>query len=239
MEESLPSALFDRDGATLVDLTHPLRPGMPVWPTHPCFRHEMVESYEQDDVALNHALALSEHTGTHFDAPLHFLPGGRSIDRIAPERLFGRMATIAATASAPCEAVGISLLLAFEAAHGPIRRDDAVFFHFGWDRFWNDPAPQERFLKDWPGLSADAADWLVARGVRIVGSDCLSIDCFGSPDFPAHKRLLGADILVGENFANLGRLPPFCDLVTLPLPIVGGSGSPLRAVALHRGPSHP
>lgn len=239
MAGSASSILFDREGATLVDLTHTLRPGIPVWPTHPCFRHEMVESYERGDVALNHALALSEHTGTHFDAPLHFLPGGRSIDRVAPERLFGRMATIAATDAAPCEAVGIARLRAFEAGHGPIRPNDAVFFHFGWDRFWNDPAPQERFLKDWPGLSGETAEWLVRRGVRIVGTDCLSIDRFGSSDFIAHKRLLGADILVGENFANLGRLPPFCDLVTLPLPIVGGSGSPLRAVALHRALSQP
>ncbi|GGE05779.1 cyclase [Aureimonas endophytica] len=233
------SALFDRDGATLVDLTHPMRPGMPVWPTHPPFCQEVAESYERGDVALNHALCLSEHSGTHFDAPLHFIRGGRSIDRMPPERFFGRMAVIDARDAAPCEAIGTERIAAFEAGHGPIEAGDAVFFHFGWDRFWDDPAPQDRFLRDWPGLSGAAAALLVQRGARIVGSDCLSIDRFGSTDFPAHNRLLGADILIGENFANLGRLPAFADLVTLPLPIVGGSGAPLRAFAILRPASNP
>jgi arylformamidase len=93
-------------------------------------------------------------------------------------------------------------------------------------------------LRDWPGLSGEAASWLVERQARIVGSDCLSIDSFGNSAFPAHRILLGADILIGENFANLELLPPFCLLVTLPLPIVGGSGSPLRAFALVRDGAH-
>lgn len=132
----------------------------------------------------------------------------------------------------PCEAVGADRILTFEASHGHIEADDAVFFHFGWDRFWNDASKHDRFLSDWPGLSKEASELLRARGVRVVGSDCLSIDHYGSPDFPAHKILLGADILVGENFANLGQLPPYCFLTALPLPIEGGSGSPARAVAL-------
>ena len=112
---------------------------------------------------------------------------------------------------------------------GGAARSYRVFFHFGWDRFWD--AEPAAFLADWPGLSRGAAELLVARGARIVGSDCLSIDAFGSPDFPAHLTLLGAGILIGENFAGLGSLPPFCSLAALPLPIVEGSGSPLRAIA--------
>jgi arylformamidase len=226
------TALFREDRFRFIDLTHPMKEGMPVWPTHPAFCQEVIESYDSGDVACNHSLCLSEHSGTHFDAPLHFIRGAQSIAEISLEQFFGRMATIDAKDCAPREAVDIDRILAFEDSHGPIEAGDAVFFHFGWDRYWNDTSQHDRFLKDWPGLSQAASQLLQEKGVRIVGSDCLSIDCYGSSKLPAHNILLGANILVGENFANLGRLPPYCFLVALPLPIVGGSGSPARAVAL-------
>ena len=224
------SSLFDSKAVTFVDLTHPMKVGMPVWPTHPHYWQEMVESYDRGDPACNHALAMSEHTGTHFDAPVHFIRGGATISDIPVERFFGRMARIDARDSLPRQAVEPERILAFEAEHGRIRAGDAVFFHFGWDRFWDaDPAA---FLADWPGLSRQACDLLIERGARIVGTDCLSVDCFGSEDFAAHNTLLSAGILIGENFARLGELPPHCFLITLPLPIENGTGSPLRAVAL-------
>lgn len=226
------AAAFSEDNFAFIDLTHPMRHDMPVWPTHPRFCQEVIESYDNGDVACNHSLCLSEHSGTHFDAPLHFIRGGTSIAQVPPVQFFGRMATIGALDAFPCEALGAERILAFERSHGPIQAGDAVFFHFGWDRFWSDTAQHERFLSDWPGLSKVASELLVERGARIVGSDCLSVDRYGSSDFPAHKTLLGADILVGENFANLGRLPPYCFLVALPLAIAGGSGSPARAIAL-------
>jgi kynurenine formamidase len=230
------SSLLAESGARLIDLTHPMAPGMPVWPTHPRFCQVVVESYERGDAACNHALGMSEHTGTHFDAPLHFVAGAAAIDAIDPRLFFGRMARIDARDAAPREAVGVDRLIAFEQAHGAIAAGDAVFFHFGWDAFWSDPVPHARFLFDWPGLSREATAWLVARKVRIVGSDCLSIDVFGSPDFPAHQLLLRAGILIGENFACLGETPPFAFLVSLPLPIRGGSGSPIRAIAVAPAP---
>ena len=229
--ESL-AALFSADSFSFIDLTHPMKEGMPVWPTHPPFCQTIVESYDRGDIACNHSLCLSEHSGTHFDAPLHFIRGGRSIAEMPLQQFFGRMATVDAKDCAPCEAVGVERILAFEEKHGPIEPGDAVFFHFGWDRHWNDPAPQDRFLRDWPGLSQEASEFLRVRGVRVVGSDCLSIDRYGSSDFPAHNILLGAKVLIGENFANLGQLPPYCFLAALPLAIAGGSGSPARAVAL-------
>jgi arylformamidase len=81
-------------------------------------------------------------------------------------------------------------------------------------------------------MSRQASEALVEREVRLVGSDCLSIDHFSSADFPARNTLLGADVLIGENFARLDRLPAWCSLVALPLPINGGSGLPTRAIAL-------
>ncbi len=212
----------------LIDLTHPMRNGMAVWPGHPTFSQRAVSRLEDGDIACNHALEMSEHSGTHFDAPAHFIQGGATIDSIPVERFFGRLATIAAPV-APDSQVPPSLITAFEAANGPLQPGDAVAFHFGWDRHWTGDAA--RIFRDWPGLSGAAADLLVARGVRIVATDAMSIDHFSSTDFAAHRTLLGAGVLVGENFANLGRLPAFCQLTTLPLKIEGGSGAPLRAVA--------
>lgn len=226
------TALFKENRFRFVDLTHPMKEGMPVWPSHPAFCQEVIESYDNGDVACNHSLCLSEHSGTHFDAPLHFIRGAQSIADISLEQFFGRMATIDAKDCAPCEAVTVDRILEFEERHGPIEAGDAVFFHFGWDRYWNDISQRDRFLNDWPGLSQAASELLQEKGVRIVGSDCLSIDCYGSSNFPAHNILLAENILVGENFANLGTLPPYCFLMALPLAIAGGSGSPARAVAI-------
>ena len=218
----------------LIDLTHPMTPGMPTWPTHPHYCQEIVESYDRGDVACNHRLEMSEHTGTHFDAPLHFVRDGASILDMPLTRFFGRLATISCTGCAPCELVGPDRIRRFEDEHGALAAGDAVLFHFGWDRFWADPALHQHFLADWPGLSAEASELLVDRRAGIVGSDCLSIDGFANTTFPAHRILLGAGVLVGENFANLGRLPAYCHLAALPLAIEGGSGAPARAVAFVR-----
>ncbi|MDR3374039.1 MAG: cyclase family protein [Ancalomicrobiaceae bacterium] len=224
--------LFDPARFDFIDLTHPLRPNMPVWPTHPRFCQEVIESYDRGDVAANRSLSLCEHTGTHFDAPVHFYRGRPSISDIPVERFFGRMIAIDATDVAPKGTVEPDRLDAFEQRYGAIQAGDAVFFHFGWDALWSGPIDGREFLADWPGLSAAASRWLVERGVAIVGCDCLSIDSFGAGDYPAHRILLDAGVLIGENFAGLGRLPPVCRLVALPLALEGGTGAPTRAVAL-------
>jgi kynurenine formamidase len=102
-----------------VDLTHPFV-GMPVWPTHPPFEQRRASSLEAGDVSNNHALCLSEHTGTHFGAPLHFIRGGRSIADVPVRRFFGRVATIGASDLAPDGELGVACLLDFEARHGMI-----------------------------------------------------------------------------------------------------------------------
>ena len=215
----------------LIDLTHPMKNGMAVWPGHPVFEALAVSSFAAGDIACNHALHMSEHSGTHFDAPAHFIPGGQTIDEVPLQRFFGRLVVIDARDVTPDSAVAPGLVTAFEALHGQVQPDDAVLFHFGWGRFWDHPTEADNFLSDWPGLSGEAADLLIGRRVRIVGSDAMSIDRFGSTDFPAHRRLLAAGVLIGENFANLDLLPPICRMTTLPLRIAGGTGSPLRAVA--------
>jgi arylformamidase len=212
----------------MVDLTHVIREGIPYWVDHPKFSMKQVSSLEDGAVASVHALCLCEHTGTHFDAPSHYILGAPTIVDIPIQRFFGRAAHIEVKAPAPDSALPAQVILDFEAEHGPLERGDAVILSFGWHKLWNEPT---HFLKDWPGISEDAAKLLVSRQVRLVATDCLSIDHFTSTAFPAHVALLGAGILIGENFANLGSLPPWSFLTALPLPIDKGTGSPVRAIA--------
>src|SRR5262245_9932346 len=104
----------------LIDLTHRLEPGMPVWPTHPHFCQTLVESYDKGDDSCWHSLSLGEHTGTHFDAPLHFVSGGAAIDAVPVETLFGRMLTISAGSVAPSASIRPSLIKDWEKEHGVI-----------------------------------------------------------------------------------------------------------------------
>jgi len=223
------------DGHDWIDLSHTLEEGIPAWPTHARFSSVLYESQELGDVATHHGLTISEHTGTHMDAPLHFVPEGPAhygTDEIPLERLAGRAATIDATTLGPDDLLGVDRVQMWEDEHGPIERGDRVLVRYGWDERWTTGPGGRRFLEDWPGLSGEAAEYLVRKGVALVGCDTLAVDAAGSLENPAHHALLGNEVYVVENLKNLDRLPPFCLFLAFPLKIKGGSGSPVRAVAL-------
>lgn len=218
-----------------IDLSHTLEEGIPSWPTHARFGQTLYEDYALGDVARQHGLTMGEHTGTHMDAPLHFVPEGPAhygTDRIPLERLAGRAATLDATNLEPETLLDADRIKRWEAEHGPIERGDRVLVRYGWEERWATGREGRRFLEDWPGLSGGAAEYLVERGVALVGCDTLAVDAAGSEENPAHHALLGNEIYIVENLKNLGLLPPFCLFMALPLKIKGGSGSPVRAVAL-------
>jgi kynurenine formamidase len=219
-----------------VDLSHTLEEGIPAWPTHARFSSTLYESQTLGDVATHNGLTISEHSGTHMDAPLHFVPEGTAhygADGIPLERLAGRAATIDATALGPDEPLlGPERIRAWEEEHGPLEPGDRVLVRYGWAERWATGREGRRFLEDWPGLSGEAAEYLVEKGVALVGCDTLAVDAAGSEENPAHQVLLGNEVYVVENLKNLEVLPPFCLFLALPLKIKDGSGSPVRAVAL-------
>jgi kynurenine formamidase len=223
------------DGYEWVDLSHTLEENIPAYPTHARFGKTLYESYEYGDAALHYGLTMSEHTGTHMDAPLHFIsegPAHYGTDEIPLDRLAGRAATIEATDLGARGLLGVMLIEVWEEEHGPIEAGDRVLIRYGWDLRWATGQEGRRFLEDWPGLSGEAAEYLVGKGVSLVGCDTLAIDATVSTENPAHYTLLGAEVYIVENLKNLERLPPFCLFLALPLKIEGGSGSPVRAVAL-------
>jgi len=222
------------DAYEWVDLSHTLEV-IPAYPTHTRFGKALYESYEYGDVARHYGLTMSEHKRIHMDAQLHFIsegPAHYGTDEIPLDRLAGRAATIEAMDLGAGCLLGVGRIEAWEEEHGPIEAKDRVLIRYGWDSRWATGPEGRRFLEDWPGLSGEAAKYLVGKGVSLVGCDTLAVDATVSTENPAHYALLGSEVYIVENLKNLDRLLPFCFFLALPLKIKGGSGSPVRAVAL-------
>jgi kynurenine formamidase len=233
--ELIRTLLSTLESFEIVDLSHTLEEGIPAWPTHARFGQTLYESYELGDTACHYGLTMSEHTGTHMDAPLHFIPEGPAhygVDEISLDRLVGRAATIEATGLELGGLLSADHIRSWEQKHGPIKPRDKVLFRYGWDDRWATGPDGRVFLEDWPGLGGDAAEYLVEKGISLVGCDTLAIDAASSVENPAHYALLGNEVYIAENLKNLDRLPSFCLFAAFPLKIKGGSGSPVRAVAL-------
>lgn len=228
--------------ADVIDLSHTLDEDMPVWPTHPHYHHNLVESYVFGDVSCHYQLTLGEHTGTHIDAPLHFVREGPlhyGVDQIPLGAMCGRAATISATKLGEKGLLTRDHVVSWERENGDLEPGDIVLLRFGWDKFWAKRPNERKFLANWPGVAKDAAEYFVEKMVKLVGSDTLALDVFNTTDHPTHNVLLGHEVLIVENLNNLDRLPPFSFFIGFPLKISNGSGSPIRAVAFvpKAGPS--
>ena len=196
-----------------------------------------------------HRFRGAEHGGTHIDAPIHFHAGRWHVDEIPLERLMGpgvRVGVRDRVAEDRDYRVEISDLQAWEERHGRIPDGALVLLDTGFARFWpqrgaylgtsaRGPAAVEDL--HFPGLHPDAARWLIAeRQVRAVGLDTASIDHGPSRNFETHQVLCAANIPIFENVAGLEALPARgFELIALPMKIRGGSGAPLRIVAILPG----
>jgi kynurenine formamidase len=240
------AAAHDLDGARLVDLTHPFDGTTVYWPTARAFRLDRVAHGHTPGgfwYAANDFCA-AEHGGTHLDAPVHFAEGRWTADEIPLARLVGPAVVVDITERAARERDALlerADLLAFEARHGRVPQDAIVLVRTGWDAHWPDrgrylgsTAPGDVAHLHFPGVSEEAALWLTtARRLRAVGIDTASIDHGPSTDFRAHRAFANANVPIFENLKGLGALPPRgATLVALPMKIGGGTGAPLRAVAL-------
>ena len=188
-------------------------------------------------------IALYEHSGTHVDAPVHFVKGGKTLDELPPDIFFAPIALIDVrdrTLSNRDYMISSEDIERWEEEYGRIKEKIFVFFWTGWDGLWRD---RDAFLGldkegvyHFPGLHEDAAATLVERGVKGVGTDCYAIDAGSSlvdGKYPAHKVLLPSNIYVIEVLSNLKELPPlgaYC--IALPLKLQKGTGSPARVLAI-------
>jgi kynurenine formamidase len=231
----------------LVDLTHPLNAQTIYWPTAPStFKLERLAYGRTKGGYFYSANAFSapEHGGTHLDAPIHFSETGTTADKIPLEQLIGPAVVIDVSAQAARD-VDYRLtpddVKRFEQAHGRITSGAIVLLRTGWSRRWpdkkaylGDDTPGDASKLHFPSFGADAVRFLVEeRRVGAIGVDVASIDYGASKDFMVHRIVAAANVPGFENLTALDRLPPTgATLIALPMKIEGGSGGPLRAVAL-------
>ncbi len=206
----------------IYDISVPIFEGMPVFPGDSGVQIKPFHQISQGDTANLSELRLGSHAGTHVDAPLHFVEGGKSVDQLPLEVLVGEARVLDLT--------GVEGQVAPEdlkaAGIGAVTR---VLLKTGnSQRLWRQPG----FCKEYVSLSNDAADFLVASGVRLIGVDYLSVERFHPDVHHVHEVLLGASVVVLEG-VDLGGVPAGdYQLACLPLKIRGGDGAPARAVLI-------
>ena len=202
----------------LIDISLPIREGMIVYEGDPDISVRPALSLERGDPANVSTLRLGSHTGTHMDAPLHFIDGATGIDALALDTLIGPALVAETDAERLIEPAHLARL--------PLERHTRVIFKTRNSSLWD----RTSFVRDYVALSLDAAKLLIERGVKLIGIDYLSIEGFDSPGHPVHKLLLGAGMVILEGL-DLRRVTPGpYELYCLPLRIAGGDGSPCRAV---------
>jgi kynurenine formamidase len=234
------------DASRLVDLSHPFDADTVYWPTARAFTLEPVAHGVTEGgfwYAANNFCA-AEHGGTHLDAPIHFAAGRWTADEVPLDRLVGPAIVVDMVERAAADRDALltrAALEAFERERGRIPDGAVVLVRTGWDRHWRDrarylgsAAPGDAAHLHFPGVAPEAASWLTtARRIRSIGIDTASIDHGPSRDFGAHRAFAAANVPIFENLTALDALPPRgAVFLGLPMKIAGGSGGPLRAVAL-------
>ena len=242
------SLAMEWKASQLVDLSHSYNSQTIYWPTENGFalEKEFAGVTAKGYWYAANRFCTPEHGGTHMDAPLHFAEGQASVDQVPLEQLVGNGIVVDISASAkqnPDYQVQVGDLKAWEKRNGRIPDGTLVIFRTGYFRYWPDRgrylgttetgAEAVKHLR-FPGLSPEAAHWLITeRSVKAVGIDTASIDFGGSTHFETHRGLFAKGVPAFENLANLEKLPEKgFTLIALPMKIEGGSGAPLRVMAI-------
>ena len=210
----------------VLDLTLTISDKIPAFPgsPHPCFIPW--ENIKEDGYNLE-LLFLSSHTGTHMDAPHHFLEKGAKIHEISLKKLVSEVVLIKSRKKSG-ESITKTDIQKFENKYGKIDGFSSVIFFTGWQK---NLQKKYYFTKN-PGLSVSAAKYLASKKISLVGIDSPSIDLGTDSKFSVHQIFAKKGILIVENLANLDKIKSSkFHLVVLPLKLKNATGSPVRAVA--------
>lgn len=233
---------------TWIDLSYPFDQNTIYWPTDTLgFQLDTVfyGSTDQNFFYSAYSYCSAEHGGTHLDAPVHFSESNKSVEQLSLDQLVGPAVVIDVSEFAlndPDYLVSVQDFTNWEKTHGQIPENVMVILYTGYGKFWPDrekylgtilTGPEAVALLHFPGLSPEAATWLTTeRNIKAIGLDTPSIDYGQSSEFESHRILFRENIPAFENLANLHQLPATgAWIIALPMPIAGGSGAPLRAIA--------
>ncbi len=232
----------------IVDLSHDYSGETVYWVTAKEFKLDTVFAGQTEKGYYYSAFNFetAEHGGTHIDAPIHFSETGQTVDQIPLTRLIGDAIKIDVSANAandPDYLISVQDLEKWEESYGQIPEGSIVLLQSGFGKYYPNKVKylgtaergEEAVQKlHFPGLSPDAAQWLVDnRSIKAIGIDTPSIDYGQSEYFESHVILLSKNIPAFENLTNLDQLPEIgFSIIALPIKIKGGSGGPLRIIAL-------
>ncbi|MFP3881787.1 MAG: cyclase family protein [Actinomycetota bacterium] len=206
------------------DISVPLLEGLPTWPGEQGMERTLVATQPDDPATVSH-LAFGAHSGTHIDAPVHFLVDGAGMESFPLEVFLG-----------PCFVADLrqvtSLITGDDLDQAGVPENTvkilALTRNSGWSR--SDTA----FRPDYVAFDVSAAEWCADRGVRLLGNDYLSVEAYDTEDHAVHKILLGGGVAILEGLDLEGVSPGSYELSALPIFIPGSDGSPVRAVLIER-----
>lgn len=208
----------------IFDLSHIINNNMPVYPGTEKPEITNAITIEKEGFAEK-KISIYSHVGTHIDAPGHILESGDTLDQMKTEKFFGKACRIDLPQN-NLKKIDLSLLKKNKEL---IEKSEFVLFNTGWSGRWK----SDDYFKDYPTLSADAAEWLCSFPLKGIGSDTISADCCNSHNLPIHKIILSHKKIIIENLNNLSAVPQNLFYFScLPLKISNADGCPVRAIAI-------
>lgn len=209
----------------IYDVTVAIREGMPIYEGDPKPEVKVEKAMSEGDAANVSSLCFGAHSGTHVDAPNHFIDGTRRVEDLELSRMVG-----------PCRVFEVeNSVMAIGPEHLPdLQGIERLLFKTRNSAFWS--TPEEGFRKDFTYITPDAAKVLADAGLRLVGIDYLSVEKFGSEDFATHKTLLEKEIVILEGLDLREISADDYDVICLPMKWIGGTGdgAPARTVLTQR-----
>ena len=208
----------------IIDLSHTIEAGMPVYPESTPPRIRDLGLYPQYGVHVRE-LTMDGHVGTHLDTPAHLYASAANTTSLPMDTFLGPAIVVDCTRLAPGDSITPDIL----ASVPGIEAQDFILFYTGWSRKWG----QAAYFESYPVCSSELARHLAGLKIKGVGFDTISIDAMESVDLPNHKAVLGAGKIIIENLTCLGKVTGKAfQLACFPLKIADGDGSPVRAVAI-------
>ena len=214
-----------KSNVSVIDLSHTIKEGMPVFPGDPAPEFHGNSFIEKDNYR-DTSISMTTHTGTHLDCPGHIFQNGKTINDYHVNRFYGKGCLVNCTEINTGSSIKKNLLKGYEHQ---INDADFVLLYTGWSRLWEKP----EYFKNFPVLDIDSAQYLLQFDLKGIGVDTPSVDSVESSNLKIHTVFLSNNIIIIENLANLVYLIDksfyFC---CFPLKIEGGDGSPVRATAI-------
>lgn len=206
---------------SIIDLTHPIEPGMPVYPGDEEPAITTTATIAKDGYQAQR-LILTTHTGTHIDAPAHLIPGGKTLDQFPAAHLQGKTRVV------DCRGVQGEITLSRLEPLARLHEAEFILILTGWDRHWG----TDGYFTGYPVLAREAALWLAALPIKGIGVDTISLDPPRAESLANHRAFLDRGKLIIENLTHLEDIADqTCRLYCLPLPIAHADGAPARVIA--------